>query len=672
MPRALLHIHRATNLGSALPFAHALLHTEQWELAVMATPFDREAGVGLPEPHLARLRKLGLPMVNSPQEHQPDVTFTFEPVESHLEGTGLLVRLPGGVTGRGVRFSEGRTSLVDNLADLLLVPGHWHEDRIRQAGVVFTEVAAVGLPSLDPLTANWLPPREVFCQQLRIAPDRKVILYVPGHEPERSSLPILWTRVGKLADDGDLLILRPHPYTDPRGLAALEELADRHPNILMAKEVDIQAYLRLASVVVTDTTSAGFEAAALGIPVVLFDNPNLKEDTNYIPGDPEYAFRDLFPRAQDLAGLRREVRRVLADPSTVSQLVQTVRSRLILVGEGTATQRILEATIKALEKRKHPNNPDARVTVLLHAQDESPAAVEASLESLLQEGGILSRALLLAKGERHEQLTQLTKRWADRVTILTPDEFKRDLVETPFAAFVTPGVRLGQKGLLRLVNHLRRHAELDAVVPMLPAGAPGQDPRILLNLPLDQKVDLPMVDRDLAVTQAGVVAKAISPVRGDIAVVRNPSAAADTVTKMALHSADTLPSERLGVAVDALAMHPDWAKAPLWERSAPLSRKEIAEAERRIRELSTWIGRIMPQPRSMDNKRTVSAQDADNDNADGRLRLALHYEKRGNYDMAKRHLYAYQTQRPKDPEAMALAERLKGVRTLTAVPNREI
>lgn len=113
----------------------------------MVTLFDREANVGLPESYVARLRKLGAPIVQSPHEHQPDVTFTFEPVEAELDGAGMLVRIPSGISGRGSRFSEGRTAMLDNLADLLLVPGIWHEDRIRQAGKVFTPVKAVGLTS---------------------------------------------------------------------------------------------------------------------------------------------------------------------------------------------------------------------------------------------------------------------------------------------------------------------------------------------------------------------------------------------------------------------------------------------------------------------------------------------------------------------------------------------
>jgi hypothetical protein len=660
MPKALIHIHRASNLGAALPFAHALHHTGQWELAWMGTPYDSTRKVGLPEESLSRFRRIGIQQVESPRAYAPDVTFTFEAVEASLDCGGIFVRLPSGVSSSGHRYGGRQESVVDNLADLMLLPGPWHEDRIRQAGHVFTSLETVGLPSLDPLTANWLPGRDVFCQQLRIDPARSVILFAPGYKPETSALPILWSRIGRLADDSTQLIIKLHPYTPDDARTAIEALAEKHPHVILAREEDVQPYLRTANLVVSDTSSIAFEAAAIGIPVVLFDNPNQKEDPSYDPRDPEYALRSSFPTVSDLGGLQRETRRLLQNPAGFAETSHKIRTHLVRVDQGTATQRILEATLRHLAQSKQPAAGQSRVTIVMPTGHEPSAAVEASLETVLDERSLSARSILLTEAVRSDEFSGLRRRWPGRVEILDYQELQNHLPGTPFLAVMRPGVRLGRKGLTRLVNLLRRQQEQDGCVPLMPGAAPAQDPRILLRLPAQRDLDPLALDRELVTSQAGVSTKPAAPVSTDMIVLRRGS---DTVVSVlgSLMSGRSVSMNRISVAVDTVASHPDWHAEPLWEKRAPLTHAEINEAERRIRELSQWIGRIVPKTGRSSENRFISNSIK---TSTGRLRLALHYERQGNHEQALRHLEAHLRQHPGDTNAKELADRLGGSKNL--------
>lgn len=668
MARALIHIHRASNLGAALPFAHALRHGSPWDLAISVTPHDPESHVGLPGMALSRVRRLGIPILEKPSDANAQVTFTFDPVESQMENCGLLVRVPSGVRGAGKRFSPLPAGNVDNLADLVLVPGQWHADRLRDGGNLFAPTEIVGLPSLDPLTANWLPDREQFCRQLQVDPTRNIILYAPTHEPELSAVPLLWTRIATLADERNLLIVRLHPASSPEMVKAHELLAQRHPHVMIARETDVQPYLRLANVVVTDVSTIAFEAAAIGTGVVLFDNPNRFEYPGFDRTDPEHSFRALFPRASDLESLHEQVQHLIAHPSAMTNAIQEIRTRLIRVDDGIAINRVIEATARLMQKRQSSAQSSIPATVLIPVDPGDEMLVKPTVESIYSQNGVKLRTVLMTHGADHAQLEEVLKLWPDSVEIFAekdPLKLEHELAGAPFTVLIHPGIQGEHRWLLRLLNHLRRHTELAGVVPLMPGAAPSQDPRTLLHMNLAPGSSLHDLDRTLSVEQAGVTLRAVATPRLDVTVLRSGS----ETWRHTIHNLSTgkLEGSHSGiwVAADVVMTHPAWLRPPVWERMVPLTRREIAETEKRIRELSEWVGRIIPvtthKPANGINTPAPAAPakvSQGNDNADGRLRLAMHYEKRGDHGTAVRHLKSFLADHPDDSAALELAKQL--------------
>jgi len=668
MPRALLHIHRASNLGAALPLAHGLRHSQPWEAAVYLTPYDPEERVGLAESPLARIRKIGLPIIENPQEWKPDVTFTFEPVESKLDGCGLLARIPSGTRGRGERFTTKPAGNLDNLADLLFVPGPWHGERLQKGGKIFTPIITVGLPSLDPILGNWIPKREVFCNQLRLDPNRRIILFAPSYEPEYSAIPILWTRISAIADDDNLLFIRLHPDTPEEARDAFEELAKRHPHVMITREMDIQPYLRLANLVITDVSTIMFEAAALNLPVILFDNPNQREHPRFDATDPEFSFRQLFPRVSDLKGLRLELERFKKTPRANDEINQQIRKGLFKNLDGTSIQHIFAATIQALNQRASGAGQQPLLTTLIPVEAGDEEHAMNTLKSLFEEGGLQLKAVVATlpgtTTPDKRSMAELAKRWPERVTLLenaSTDELQKHLFSTPFNAVIHPGITGHHRWLLRLLNHLRRMPDLDGIVPLMPAAAPGQDPRVLLNLSIHHGDDLKKLDEEMMVSQSGITWRTITPPRLDIIVMSKGSPALEPTLNELIGTPSGLTTVKLGVAADVVLGHPHWHDGPLWNRVMPLNRREIAEAERRIKELSQWIGRLMPQNGNVKSsvpENTNKSVTQTNSDTDGLLRLALHYEKKGKFEKAAGHLQKYLGQHPGDKEALELARRL--------------
>lgn len=102
----------------------------------------------------------------------------------------------------------------------------------------------------------------------------KIVLYAPTFPPSITSLPYLQEGIQKFVEERDdvLLILKFHPLTDPKWMKEYENIANNNKNMLWMADVDINKFLLISDVMISDSSSVVFEFLFLNKPVITFKN----------------------------------------------------------------------------------------------------------------------------------------------------------------------------------------------------------------------------------------------------------------------------------------------------------------------------------------------------------------------------------------------------------------
>jgi CDP-glycerol glycerophosphotransferase (TagB/SpsB family) len=102
---------------------------------------------------------------------------------------------------------------------------------------------------------------------------KQVVLYAPTFSPSLTSLPFLREGLERLVDEREIvLLLKLHPLTRPEWTEMYREMASTREHVVWIDDHRLTKYLLMADVVISDTSSALYEALLLDKPVVTFKN----------------------------------------------------------------------------------------------------------------------------------------------------------------------------------------------------------------------------------------------------------------------------------------------------------------------------------------------------------------------------------------------------------------
>ncbi|GBE29289.1 CDP-Glycerol:Poly(glycerophosphate) glycerophosphotransferase [bacterium BMS3Bbin04] len=514
------------------------------------------------------------------------------------------------------------------------------------------------MPSLDPLFGGWVAKRDHLREQLKLAPGQKAILYAPTWNPELSSVPLLWTRIRSLATPQHVVILRPHPYLPDDYQKACEQLVMTDANIRLAREPDLQPYLQVADLVISDTSSVAWEAALLDKPVIRVDTPNRSEYKQLDPSDPEYQFTSFAPVVRDLEELRESVHAQLANPAQFHEARMRLREPLLASTDGTSCQQVLTATMDLIGGGSSIGRLEsAGVCVVLDARSAMEASVEASLESILDHGRESVQVRLIGADRiEPDTIDQWRSRWPDRLTVEMNLQAAINS-EQPFVLMMVAGV-FGTSGwLFRLTNHLRRHEGLIAIAPMAIGGRPVQEPHIRIQQTESSAITFEDIDHTVRFKQAGELLDPGQAPAADAILLRKKSPLFGTLSDRWLKRQWAEPSEKVPVGIAAdVVVH--FSTRELALDSNPLLNGQGAAAEERLRELSQWIQRSMPAHVRRSASSTSGRTSPPLAELPGPLRLATHYLEQGKLDRATQMVKRAQRDFPNHSQTLALMERL--------------
>lgn len=125
----------------------------------------------------------------------------------------------------------------------------------------------------------------------------KIVLYAPTFSPSLTSLPLIKDALRQLVEEKDvLLLLKFHPLTKPEWIAEYKKLAEENEHIVWIDDHQITKYILMSDMMISDTSSAVYEALLLDKPVLTYKN--VAEDKYWLDIDNLNNFISDFDKSQ--------------------------------------------------------------------------------------------------------------------------------------------------------------------------------------------------------------------------------------------------------------------------------------------------------------------------------------------------------------------------------------
>lgn len=288
-----------------------------------------------------------------------------------------------GANSAGFEIIRKRTQVVCSMAHGLGTKEAYFKDSPADADVRFTEgpqhhkalherypdlnIKLSGMSKLDPLFDDTDLQIESKLQKFNIPQDRQIILWAPTFYP--SSLEVLHNSVAQIANSKNYFwLLKPHHFTYfprqwkyKRQKKLVNKLAKKSENILLLppEEYSILPWLKIAEILLSDTSSVLFEMVAIDKPVIQCDKYGVRLNHKLSPkrlykkrldrqttAEFDYAIHIDAPEQ-----LSPAIREAFDDPEWLSRGRQTTRQNLFYKLDGHASDRIITTAMQLLTNK---------------------------------------------------------------------------------------------------------------------------------------------------------------------------------------------------------------------------------------------------------------------------------------------------------------------------------
>jgi hypothetical protein len=316
--RILFYFFKNVHIPILIPIYKKLKqHYSNIEIAFGYMQYAPQMRAGFKPEELETLEAFNEKMYFKPQEFNPDITFIADSVYPWTQNCGKLVNVGHGVLSKGQYYTNTETARREEQADLVCVPGSYHEQIMKQ--IISTPVAATGMAKLDALFGKSIN-RQTVLKQFGLPPGYRYILYAPTFNDELSATPFVMDRINEvIPDEQTILIIKLHGSAKEEYKDMYKTLVQKDKRVIFADELDITPFLTLCDLMISDVSSAMMEFAALDKPLILFNNPNWKSYQNYNPEDIEFKWRDIGLQVTSLEEMKNAVKQCFANPEKFSE-----------------------------------------------------------------------------------------------------------------------------------------------------------------------------------------------------------------------------------------------------------------------------------------------------------------------------------------------------------------
>lgn len=315
---------------------------------------------GLPDSQILRLQYKA-PFFAKPEDFDPDVTIVADACHFRIPQLRNVINVGHGMICKGAFYTDSEITRRENLSQMLLVPGPLHRRRLQDN--VFIPIKLTGFIKSDQLFGPKAQTREQFCSRMGIDPAKRIVLFAPTYNPELSAMHCLQEGIRKVADKDTVLLIKLHNMTEDRFKELYANIAAANPNIFYLEDADYSGMMHAADLMISDVSSIFIEFLLLDKPVILFNNPRLKEFPLYREQDIEYMTRDAAVLVDSLETLRQAVLAELAQPQRRSEIRKRYAMALDHGRDGRSAERAGQAILEWLHGHEN-NRPELTVALL--------------------------------------------------------------------------------------------------------------------------------------------------------------------------------------------------------------------------------------------------------------------------------------------------------------------
>ncbi|MDR3286050.1 MAG: CDP-glycerol glycerophosphotransferase family protein [Prevotellaceae bacterium] len=217
-------------------------------------------------------------MTNSMQE-----VYDFSPEAIFVPGNIVPYYLPGvkAEIFHGYAAEKKDHWVIRRYLDMYLTQGPFFTKPFQQLALKYKdfEVAETGWTRQDWIFENLHTFDKEKQQLLETHHKQQVVLYAPTFSPSLTSLPHIKENLKRLVDEKDIvLLLKFHPLTKQEWVCEYRQLADNNEHIIWIDDHQITKYILMSDLMISDTSSALYEALLLDKPVITYKNV---ADTQY-------------------------------------------------------------------------------------------------------------------------------------------------------------------------------------------------------------------------------------------------------------------------------------------------------------------------------------------------------------------------------------------------------
>ncbi|MBU4569902.1 MAG: CDP-glycerol glycerophosphotransferase family protein [Proteobacteria bacterium] len=333
---------------------------------------------GLPDSQIQRLEHKA-PFFAKPEDFDPDVTIVADACHFRIPQLRNVINVGHGMICKGAFYTDSEITRRENLSQLLLVPGPLHRRRLLDN--VFIPIRLTGFIRSDQLFGPKAQTKEQFCARQGIDPAKRIVLFAPTYNPELSAMHCLQEGIRKVADKDTVLLIKLHNMTEDRFKELYSNIAAASPGIFYLEDADYSGMMHAADLMISDVSSIFIEFLLLDKPIILFNNPRLKEFPLYRAEDIEYMTRDAAVLVNSQEDLLQAVKAELAQPQRRSAIRKRYAMALDHGRDGQSVRRAAEAILDWVHGRNLPEKKDMDV-ILLEDDDAKPETISQDIERL--------------------------------------------------------------------------------------------------------------------------------------------------------------------------------------------------------------------------------------------------------------------------------------------------
>lgn len=440
----------------------------QAECAFSAPPYrparPDAPGAGLAPEDMARLREKAR-VVSSPEFFSADVAVVADATFYDVRHCRRIVNVGHGMISKGYFYTDAPVVRRENHADLICVPGQWHRERLDRN--VFSPIAVTGFIKSDAWHTCGEPEQAAFRQRHCIPAVNWIVLFAPTFNEELSALPCIGTGISELARGDTTLIVKLHGMTPRDWEDRFTQQASGNPNLVLIGDSDFAAAMVCADVMVSDVSSAFVEFMLLDKPVVLVNNPRLRDYCQHDPGDIEYRVRDGAIEVETLGELKLAVQLARFDPEAYRSKRRAYARMLSCPIDGHCAARAAQAIMHAARPAPARDVPDVSFcTVVAWERTPAPGEVQSVVTRIAAENPTVALQICCAGpwGTEPENMPGPARWFSSPGGTAQAIREAVQVSAADFIAIVDPEVSLPRNWLIHLHRHFRYPGTTGAVV----------------------------------------------------------------------------------------------------------------------------------------------------------------------------------------------------------------